>query len=609
MANNTNQSTGGDSSDAKPRIPDYRDFEDARDRIRKLVSVMDDLAYTAKNNRELRYTLIDVEAERKSNKIGPDELYIPQHIIDSNIRREQARYVAFISTSRRAAVFEDIEEPGISCDVIEKDFTGRVRYDDWQFNWYRLIDGMQQNAYGVFELVFDATAPGNLRLQEVAYDDLGYSLDSKDFQSCEMLTRRYYFTKTQLLSLADDKLWKFDKEQVDKCVTTKDTGDTNDYKQQSLYKVEKVMFRVKGVVYVGWSCEQKCDDWLREPRPLYLGRQTMDPLTGQWVKAFETRYPYYLAQYNISENTTIRDLKGRAYMDQDTQEAVTSLISSYVTAHRRAAGLYFSREETDPNSDTVTQSNITFKTGCLINAKVKQFQLVPPDSSMLSAVQGLASMNMQENSQINYAANNREDSRKTATEIQAAQAESQLLSTIQLALFSAFARSVLNGFYEIFITRVRAGLIKVTQDLMELYQRDYRVKPAGDSDVIERQEKIVKMQQAWPVVQNMPFAPLFVAKLLQLMFPDDAMQYIAMMQQDRNKDMAIQSLGHVLQGLIADPRQLSPQAQQHIPAIAGLLQQVGMMQQQQQGPQQQQRGQQRPPQPQQPAQIPQQVAA
>src|SRR5689334_7114163 len=94
MANNTTQNPGGDDGKAKQSIPDYRKFDDAKDRIRKLVAVMDDLENVARNNRQLRYTELDIEAERKCGRIAPDEIYVPQHIIDSNIRREQARYVA-----------------------------------------------------------------------------------------------------------------------------------------------------------------------------------------------------------------------------------------------------------------------------------------------------------------------------------------------------------------------------------------------------------------------------------------------------------------------------------------------------------------------------------
>jgi len=554
------------------KVPNMMVYEEAKEKITKLVAVMDEQEQCAMNNRNLRYSNIDLEAERKAGRIAPDELYVPQHIIDTNIRREQARYVSYLTQARRAMVLHNLDDPTADNSQLEWDITTKFRYDGWQIPLFRWVDGMQQNGYGILELVVDATMPGHLKYQDVAYGDFGYSLDSRDIQSCEMIVRRYYFTKTQLLGMAREDTWKFSMEEVQKVVSIKDAG-SNDYKEQSLYKIEKVMFRKQGVVQVAWGCAAKCNDWLRAPRPLYLGMQTMDPVTKTWKKAFETSYPYYVGQYNISENMVLRDCKGRAYLDQDTQEGVSSLTSSFVTAHRRAAGLYFSKDsESDPNADILEQPNIFFKQGCMINAKVKQFQLAPPDSTMLQAIQALAGMNMQENSQINFAANNRQDSRKTATEIQAAQTEAQLLSTIQLALFSTSMKAICSRFFEIVRSRVLSGLIQITnQFIQQLYGGNYQVRPSGDTDVIEKQEKIVRMQQSWGIVAQTPIAGMFLQKLLTLMFPEDAPAYIQKLQDDGNMKGALTACAQILQAFIQQPELLEPQARQHLPEMKQIL--------------------------------------
>lgn len=554
-------------------IPNMMKFDEAKDKIVKLVAVMNEQEQCAMNNRNLRYANIDVEAERKAKKLAADEMYIPQHIIDTNIRREQARYVSYVTGARRAMILHNMEDSTADSSMLEGDITNKFRYDGWQLPLFRWIDGMEQNGYGILELVMDATQPGHLKFQDVAYGDFGYSLDSRDIQSCEMVVRRYYFTKTQLLGMARPDTWKFSLEQTKKVIYVQDTG-VNDYKEQSLYKIEKVMFRRGGIVYVGWSCQLKCDGWLRDPKPLYLGRQTMDPVTGTWVKAFETAYPYWCASYNISENTVMRQSKGRAYLDQDCQEAVTSLMSSYVTAHRRAAGLYFSKDsENDPNSDVMEQTNVFFRQGALINGKVKQFQLAPPDSSMLQATQGLAGMNMQESSQINFTAMNRQDSKKTASEIQAAQAESQLLSSIQLALFSTTMKAICTTFFEIVRSRVLGGLIKISNpQTMMLYVGNYQVRPSGDVDVIEKQEKILRMQQSWGIVSQTPIAGVFLQKLLTLMFPEDAPMYMQGLQQDGQAKGALAACMQIIQALVEEPGQLlTPHAQQYLPQIKQIL--------------------------------------
>jgi hypothetical protein len=160
---------------------------------------------------------------------------------------------------------------------------------------------------------------------------------------------------------------------------------------------------------------------------MFGGQQQVSPIaTPQQPQAapmipqddYETEYPYILYPYLISENDTISQLKGRIFLDQDLQEAVTSLLSSTVTKARRSAGLYFSKDVSDPNDDLLMQKNIFFRSGCLINSKVTEFELKAPDPAMFSAIQMLVTANQNETSQVNFAVNNRKDSRKTAKEIE-----------------------------------------------------------------------------------------------------------------------------------------------------------------------------------------------
>lgn len=566
--------TSTSASDSTSKVSDFSVFSEAKGTVKKLVDVMNDQEQVVMNNRHLRYTEIDIEAERKSGKLGPDELYIPQHIIDTNIRREQSTYVSYLTQANRTVILVDLDNPSKSTSNLEKDFTNKTRYEGWQIPHFRNIDGMQQNGYGIMELCFNEPSPGHMILQEVAYGDFGYSLDSREIQSCEMVVRRYRFTKSQLIGMAKSNTWQFSLKEVQKIVSVKQS-ETNDYKEQSLYFIEKVMFRQAGVVQVAWSCEKSCDNWVRAPRPLFIGRQTKNLISGTWENAFETTYPYYFVPYLITENTTIRQLKGRAYMDQDYQEGISSLMSSFVTAHRRASYFMFSKDsENDPNADVVTQSNIIPKSGSVINSKVKQFQLTAPGADMLQAIQALASANMQENAQINYAAQNREDSRKTATEIQAATMNAAQLSTIQISLFSTAIKAIYTDFFNVVRSRVLAGKLKVSPELLKDYEGNYSVRPAGDVDVIERQKKIAAMQQAWPVIQNTPAATLFLSKLLELVFPEDAAQYIALFQENNVKDAALKSAGMVLQSLIQDPTALAEKERGNVPQIQQLVQQI-----------------------------------
>lgn len=556
-------------------------------KLKELKDALEDLTNKSLASRKLRYADVDIEAEREENRLQPDEVYIPQHIIDTNIRREQSPYVQYITQSPRAVICEDVEDSSIDLSLLDRDLTKKIRYKGWQMSLFATIDGFQANGYSVMELCLDLKNPGELRYEAIQFGDFGFVADTRDLQAVEMTCRAFYYTKTRLLSLCGSidpnqrKPDDFDREQVLKVIesdsnTANTTTDDYNAKDRSLYKIYKVMFRVKGIVHVAWQCVDVCTDWLRVPRPLYIGRRkatqpqqqtgmsVLRPPTGQAptqklpqaqqpqpqsMEQYETNYPYFLFPYLISENDTISNLKGRVFLDQDVQEAVTSLISSTVTKARRSAGSYFSKDVSDPNDDLLMQKNIFFRSGCLINSKVTQFTLDPPDPAMFSAIQMLVSGNQNETSQVNFAVQNRKDSRKTAEEIKTATQQAQVLSTVQVVLFSLALTNLYSTMKEIITSRVQAGLIKINPMIRPLYDRPTTVKPSGDTDVIEKQQLIQSMMSAWPVVQGTGAANPFLISLLEKMFPDEAAKFISAInaQQQQQASQSNQQMMQMMQ--------------------------------------------------------------
>jgi len=552
-------------------------------KINNLNDISFDLTSKSLASRRLRYAEIDIEVERKAGRIAPDELYVPQHVIDTNIRREQSSYIQYITQSPRAVILKDKNEASFDLSLLEVDLTEKLRWDGWQLPAYANIDGFQANGYGVCETIYDDTKSGNIAREYVQYGDFCFIADTRDLQKVEMLGRAYYFTRTRLkeLSEKDSPNEKWNTEQVKKILDAEPNDEqSNIYTgtttiNRSLYKIFKIMFRVKGIVQVAWVCPKICDDWLRAPRPLYLGRrkinqdaakaarfvgkvpakmiQAVNPaLTDKHIEqvksgfppsdeVYETMYPYFLYPYLISENDTIANLKGRVFLDQDTQNAASSLISSLLTKTRRSSGLYFSKDTPDPNDDFLLQKNIAFRIGSLINGKIKEFQLAAPDAALFQALNTLIASNQQETSQVNFAENNRQgDSRKTATAIKASMSQQQQLSGTQVTLFSIATKAQYTYECELIKSRVLSGFIKVNPTVFPLYQREWTVKPSGDVDVIEKQQKIQLMQQTWPVYQNTPASQAFLTDLTELMFPDNAPKYLKAFQDAQQQQQSQQ---------------------------------------------------------------------
>lgn len=595
------------------------DYKTLEPRLRDLKDSMDELQITQRSSRKLRYAEVDVEAEREAGNLQPDEVWIPQHTIDTNIRREQAPYVQYLTQSPRAVILEDSFDPSVDLSLLERDFTKKIRYDGWQLSMFSNIDCFQANGYSLMEVVQDPTTAGELVYESIEFADFGFVADSRDVQQLEMTSRAYYFTKTRLQGLKgssdadDDSSW--DANQIDKVLNAPVDDDISidnfDLRDRSLHRIFKVMFRVNGIVNVAWALPNVCDDWLRAPRPLFIGRrklvapqppkmqttppinsldssqggspvrpstmQPSDPEAAQqyasfqqaqqqasatrqpfslqdWAIteisqgrvppseiAYETEYPYVVFPYLISENNTISNLKGRVFLDQDVQTAVTSLLSSACTQARRASGLYGSKDSSDPNDDVLMQKNITLKSGCIVNSKISFTQVEAPDPGIFSAIQMLIAGNQNETSNVNFAVQNRQDSRKTAKEMSLAEKQAQELSTVQVVLFSIALKKLYSLLASVIQSRVISGLIKVNPPVLSQYARRIIIKPSGDTDVIEKQQMIQAMQGAWPVVKDTPASMPFLFIMLEKMFPDNAAKFITAIQQGMQQQQAQQN--------------------------------------------------------------------
>jgi len=257
------------------------DYTTLSTKIKQLGSTLDDLTELSFESRQIRYADIDIKGQRGQGVLQPDELYLPLHIIDTNVRREQSSYVQYITQSPRAVILEDVMDAAVDLSLLEKDLTKKLRFPGWQMSSYANIDSFQANGYSIMETVQDIDNPGQIGRESVQFGDFAFTSDTRDLQSVEFTARQYYYTRTRLVSLCGDPLNPQDsdwsREQVDKVITASpDDGLVpNMGKDTSLYRVIKVMFRVEGVVQVAWACPSKCDGWLRKPRPLFVGRRKL----------------------------------------------------------------------------------------------------------------------------------------------------------------------------------------------------------------------------------------------------------------------------------------------------------------------------------------------
>lgn len=626
------------------------DFSYAKPYLNELIGKWIQEEQRTEANRLTRDIDIDVDQLREVGDIEDDECFIPERIIDSNIQREMPSYINFLKNSRRIGIFNDVVDATFDASLLEDAYTKGMTYKGWTKPWFKVIDGSMTHGWAAFEVVYDENKPLNVGLEYIAHEDLLFPTDSKDIQSSSVVLRKYKATPLQL------KTWcvkfGFNIIQVNRIIE-KYKEKTNKDKTITVFKR---FCKHDGVVYVSWfSMEGACDDWLKAPAKLSVGISELqdvpstqqiqvptgiNPNTGQpvgmtsvsvpsiekkWVDSDVKNYPVFLLFYKETEKPLIFEHYGRVFYDKDKQEAQTAIVTAFVNGLNRAQKIYAS-----PAGDAVNDgkpakqlANIKWSNGTIFDKPMEFWNMPYPDPMILKALEYFDVSNSQDIGQTDFAAVNRQDSRKTAREITASEKQQMLLDSVDLTIFSEFCREVLSFAWLIARSQALQNKIKFLQvrkqsptqqmgasgmpaipqqmgavpmqqqmapdvqsivNAMGTYQdevtnfsndydtliREFEVRSAGDVDVIQKAELVQQMAQDWPVVQTTPLAGQFLCDLMKLKYPQDGKLYSTILLNGDPKVGIIKALATALQGMAA-----LPEVKQHLtPEMIQGLQQL-----------------------------------
>lgn len=528
--------------------------------------------------REVRFVEFDVEDLQRRELLQQDETFIPIRVINTNISREEPLYVRYLKGARRIAVFESIDKPSQNVEQLETEFTRGMTYPGYEIPLLKVRDGAATHGWDAVEIEFDESRPFHVNIAHIGRENLIVPLNFTSIESCGCIMRRFCITLISLDELVEEH--DFNDEQVSKlraALKAKKDSDTEVY----IYKVFK---KVDGVVRVTWAAlEEACDDWLGSPEKLFRGRMkrgnvektvkvpgtSLDKegnliatevettqLQEEWIPIDEITYPIKLLPYSLTEQPKIMDIRGRVFLDEEKQEAQTALWSAFVNGAVRASNVYASPDVAD--NGIVKQLDLKLEPG-IYSQKLNFWGPPYPDIALLNGAGILDAKTQEESGQIAYSVTARKDSRKTAREVEEASSKSTELSSVQLVLFSLFFQSVLEDAWTIVQSQALQGLItflpivtpggEPLNDIAVIGQR-YHIKPAGDIDVVRREEKRQKRKALWPLVAQTPLALPFLLDIIKDDLPDDAPRYEQILLGAPNpKDQAIQSLLSLVNGL------------------------------------------------------------
>ena len=561
------------------------DYNQVLPDLKTLIGHFNNERYNTDMRRKRRRIEIRPEWMKEQGKIARDFAFVPIRMIDSTMSREQAAYVAFLKGERRIAVFKTSDQLNgqpVDTQALEEAFTAGMTYPGWELPFVQWQDGGALHGWDAVEVVLDPSRALHVDIEHVGHDRLVFSNDALDIQNCPNVLRRYDFTQVQLDRAV--KQFGFDPEQVS---LLREKFNTSENKEK-IIQIYKRFLRVDVVVHVAWFSEEGCcNDWLKKPQPLFLGikhketvmqeQVSIDPLLGlptsqqvpveTWVDTPLQNYPLFLYRYRVTEDHEIMRMSGRGDLDKDKQEAQTAVVSSYVTGCLRACETYAS-----PKTDLKGGANVSklestmLEDGGIYDRPMEFWNRPFPDAGMIRAAQYLSTQHSEETQQVQFAVQNREDSRKTATEINAATQQASQLSSVQVTMFSIALREVYTFVWQIVQSRCLQGLIV----LLPSYQIDpmtgqpvidpstgqpvivnndaivglnYDIRAAGDFDIVQRAEKLQRMSQFLPMVQGTAAAQVIMGDMLALAFPEDADRYRRALAQQPAVIQLLQQIG------------------------------------------------------------------
>ena len=554
----------------------------------------DDVIIAHVTGRKIRRFLTNDERMRQTDRLQADEILVPVRIIDRNIAQKLPPKIAYLKSANRLAIFEpqtNYNTPGATKVIseIESEFWRVMTYDGWEVPYIQAFDGAEMLGWSWLEVLYtpDPARAGNVSVNMVGRQDLIFDLGVNDIQDSKMIAKRVPITLVTLTELA--KLFGFKKEDILLLrgkIQAQSTNDIQDDYCDALVHINRVFWKENGVVWTSWFAEG-IDHWLNEPHEFFNGVSVKEqipetnPLTfevtmrEEWKPRQERAYPFYPVLRRLTEDKRIAMQLGSVDIDYATQEAATAMFTSYVSQARRSALLLAS-----PHADTYDKSGapkqlpLKLEDGQIWDRPMQFFSPEPPNAQMPTAINQLETLNAEQNQNVAWAVNNRQDSRKTATEVAAAEQQNTKFSASDTFMLSLCLRPVWAAAWSIIQSQALQGEITFCPiegvgNNIELIARDYRLKAAGDTDYVERQQTLQNMMQDWGVVQNTPIAGMFLSDYLKLRYPDRGEIYSKSIETGNQRE---QQLAQLLQvAVVEDDGTLKPEFRPYQQQLEQLL--------------------------------------
>lgn len=546
----------------------------------------------AEIRRELRRDYKDVPIMRARGELPADGNYIPQRIIDQQISQEKPNQIVFIEQPDRLLLFRDITNPEQPTEDLERAFNEYMRYPGWIQPWHRAFDAVDLHGGCCLEVKVDPSKPFYCTVEYIRREDLIFPVEATSIQDCEYIMRRY-------------KMMPFELEQHQESygfnpAAIKDLLAGSEDKRHQKVEVFKCYCKRDRIVYIFWYATKCQHNFLKDPEAYTLGIvdpsdaevylqnitfyqhaqaavQEAAPIDSSEASQMQVivnmppptpppplkmdSYPVFWLPYELIEDDLLLASKGLAFRHRADQEASSELWTSLINACNRASQV-FSCYANNPQSQEGLPAGDKLVPGTIQQREVKWWNFPFPDPSMLMVAQAFGSNIAAASNSVDFAVNNRADTRKTAEEIKAARNLSVMQKSVGLSGQSLVILQVYELCWQIGRSFVLIGEIPTFPIPRERLLHQYVLAAAGDSDVLRRDYRKQVIRETFQYVVNSPIANQFLKYLINTFFPEQAKTWIPMLDaQDPAQlvQVALELLSNVPTDSLSEQQQLQLQ--------------------------------------------------
>jgi len=540
---------------------------------------------TIVTNRRLRSNKADVEQMRSAGLLQENQTFIGVRLIHQNINQALPPLLSYLKQSPRMATFV----PGDNA-YLDQEFTRVLQYPGWEVPYIELLDGAELNGLGYMRVKHDATKLGAVAMDTVPMNEIIYDRRLKSLQDSPAVLIKHVITSVTFYHW--DSFENFDKESDGyKAIANKLLSNEVNSVGDDLV-IYETFVKVNGFVYRGWYYKDS-KQWLKQPLPFSNGIEetvpeiNIDPMAMTSEPTYVSKpvhltyYPIAVKRIAIIENRKHDEVEGRAVDDYHKQEAATTLMTAAVNGSTQAANTMWAPDGANLDGVAPAQLQFKIKNNAIWKTPMRAFTSPWPDPMIFKGIESVIQQNAMETNQVAWAVNNRKDSRKTATEIEAAQQQQGMLTGTSALVFSIFLRDVLTMTWPIVQSAAKKGTIKFLIEVSNpvekeaILSKQYEVKPAGDIDFVEKQQRIANIQQDLPLFQGQPIGQEMLKEYIRLRYPEKYDAWSKVLTQGNDAQL-IQGLAQALQATVTDEAtgQLKPEFQPEAQSLQQLQQAV-----------------------------------